>query len=138
MWPKLYNTIGFLLILGVAMALATRKQKRFSKNIRAMNTGIIDYLFAMATLLLSFIEFWFLTRIFPYTVIVGLDEKWSRKLAQLPETHMGSQHVDTFLRGNRVIRDVPVFNAEECQWPEEFDPNEIVDLQLHSNPTTGG
>jgi len=62
---------------------------------------------------------------------VKLDEKWSRKLAQLPETSMGSQHVDIILKGNRVIRDVPVFNAEECQCPEEFDPEDIVDVQLH-------
>jgi hypothetical protein len=64
---------------------------------------------------------------------IKLDEKWSRKLAELPETSMGSQHVDIFLRGNRIIRDVPVFNAEECQSPEEFDPSDIVDMQLHSS-----
>jgi hypothetical protein len=62
---------------------------------------------------------------------VKLHEKWSRKLAELPETSMGSQHVDIFLRGNRIIRDVPVFNAEECHCPEDFDPSDIVDVQLH-------
>lgn len=64
---------------------------------------------------------------------VKLDEKWSRKLADLPETSMGSQHVDIFLRGSRVIRDVPVFNAEECHSPEYFDPDDVVDVQLHAH-----
>ncbi|HJX88900.1 MAG TPA: hypothetical protein VJ372_00305 [Pyrinomonadaceae bacterium] len=72
MWPKLYNTIGFLLTLGTLMVLTTKKQKRFAKNIRATNIGIIDYLFAMGILLLGFVEFWFLTRLFPYTVIFAL------------------------------------------------------------------
>lgn len=63
---------------------------------------------------------------------IKLDEKWSRKLAQLPETSMGSQHVDIFLKGNRVIRNIPVFNAEECQTEEDFDPNEIVDVRVHN------
>lgn len=62
---------------------------------------------------------------------IKLDEKWSRKLAQLPETSMGSQHVDIFLKGNRVVRDVPVFNAEECETSDPFDPNDIVDVRLH-------
>jgi hypothetical protein len=64
---------------------------------------------------------------------IKLDEKWSRKLAELPESSMGSQHVDIFLRGNRVIRDVPVFNAEECHSPESFDPNDVLDVRPHHN-----
>ena len=45
---------------------------------------------------------------------------------------MGSQHVDIYLKGNRVLRDVPVFNGEECHAPESFNPDDIIDLQLHS------
>jgi hypothetical protein len=62
---------------------------------------------------------------------VRLSEKWTRKLAQLPETSMGSQHVDIILKNNKIMRDVPVFNGEECQSSEFFDPNDIVDVQLH-------
>jgi hypothetical protein len=62
---------------------------------------------------------------------IRFGEKWTRKLADLPETSMGSQHVDITLKGNRIIRDVPVFNAQECQSPEAFDPSDIIDVQLH-------
>jgi hypothetical protein len=59
-----------------------------------------------------------------------LSEKWSRKLAELPETSMGSQHVDVVLKDHRVIRDVVVFNAEECHSAQPFDPEDIIDIQI--------
>ena len=43
---------------------------------------------------------------------------------------MGSQHVDFVLKDRRVIRDVTVFNCEECHSQELFDPAEIVDARL--------
>jgi len=61
---------------------------------------------------------------------VRLNEEWSRRLAQLPETSMGSQHVDVILKKGRVIKDVVIFNAEEGHSPEPFDPADIADIRL--------
>jgi hypothetical protein len=63
---------------------------------------------------------------------VRLNEEWSRHLAKLPETSMGSQHVDVILKKGRVIKDVVIFNAEEGQSPEPFDPADIADIRLSS------
>jgi hypothetical protein len=61
---------------------------------------------------------------------IRLNEKWSRRLAQLPETSMGSQHVDVILKKGRVIKDVIIFNAEEGHSPEPFDPADIAEIRL--------
>lgn len=61
---------------------------------------------------------------------IHLPPQWQQRLAHLPETGMGSQHVDFVLKDRRVIRDVTVFNCEECHSRESFDPAEIVDAQL--------
>ena len=42
---------------------------------------------------------------------VLLNEEWSRRLALLPETSMGSQHVDVILKKGRVIKNVVIFNG---------------------------
>ena len=62
---------------------------------------------------------------------IKIGKSWQEKLAQLPETGMGSQHVDFILRNGEAILDVPVFNGEECEVKESFDPNEIADMRLH-------
>jgi hypothetical protein len=43
---------------------------------------------------------------------------------------MGYQKVNITLKQGRVLRNVIVLNAEECQSPERFDPADIVDVQL--------
>jgi hypothetical protein len=63
---------------------------------------------------------------------VRLNEEWSRHLAQLPETSMGSQHVDVVLKKGRVIKDVVIFNAKEGHSPEPFDAADIADIRLSS------
>lgn len=62
---------------------------------------------------------------------IKIGKSWQKKLAQLPEAGMGSQHVDLILKNGDVILDVPVFNGEECDVNESFDPNEIADVRLH-------
>jgi hypothetical protein len=62
---------------------------------------------------------------------INIGKTWQRKLAQLPESAMGSQHVDITLKGGRVLQNVPVFNGEDCEASEAFDPNEIIDIKLH-------
>jgi hypothetical protein len=62
---------------------------------------------------------------------IKLPTQWKDKLGNLPETSMGAQHVDITLRNGRIIRDVPVFNGEECESKETFDVMEISDIKLH-------
>ena len=56
---------------------------------------------------------------------------WQKKLTQFPESGMGAQHIDFILKGGRVIRDVTVFNGEDCELEESFDPKEILDVRPH-------
>ena len=46
----------------------------------------------------------------------------------LPESGMGYQKVNIILKRGGVLKDVIVFNAEECQVPEYFEPSDIVDV----------
>jgi len=62
---------------------------------------------------------------------IRLNELWSQRLAQMPESGMGYQRVDITLKGRRVIENVTVFNAEECETSEDFDPADVVDIQIH-------
>lgn len=62
---------------------------------------------------------------------IRLNELWSQRLAQMPESGMGYQRVDFTLRNQRIIENVMVFNAEECHANEEFDPADVVDVQIH-------
>jgi hypothetical protein len=62
---------------------------------------------------------------------VQLNKFWSQRLAQLPESGMGFQRVDFTLKDHRTIKNVMVFNAEECQTTEDFRVTDIVDVQLH-------
>ena len=68
---------------------------------------------------------------------VHLGKHWRKKLAELPESGMGSQHVDIILKNGLVLTDLPVFNGEECQTAEAFDPQEIDDIRLHQPPARG-
>jgi hypothetical protein len=61
-----------------------------------------------------------------------LNEFWTQRLAQLPESGMGYQRVDITLKDHRVIQNVIVFNAEECQTDEEFRTTDIVDIRIHT------
>ena len=71
------------------------------------------------------------------TMTVYLGKRWQKKLAELPETGMGSQHVDIILKNGRVLPDLPVFNGEECQTVEAFDPTEIDDTALSKKILSG-
>lgn len=62
---------------------------------------------------------------------VPLEQKWIDYLVRQPETGMGYQRVDVRLADNRVVRDVPVFNAEVVELPEELARIPIQALTLH-------
>ena len=61
---------------------------------------------------------------------VRLPEPWIDRLVHLPESGMGYQRVNIILKRGKVLKDVIVLNAEECQVPESFEPSDVVDVQL--------
>jgi hypothetical protein len=61
---------------------------------------------------------------------VRLPEQWSERLIHLPESGMGYQRVNIVLKEGKVLKNVTVLNAEECQVSEPFEPSDIVDVQL--------
>ena len=64
---------------------------------------------------------------------IKLERKWVDYLIRQPESGMGFQKVDVRLKGNRVLNDVPVFNAEEIDLPEDCVGSAIEELQLHKD-----
>ena len=64
---------------------------------------------------------------------IKLERKWVDYLIRQPESGMGFQKVDIRLKGNRVLNDIPVFNAEEIDLPEDCADAAIEELQLHED-----
>ncbi len=69
---KLISSIGFLIAFGLSLKIGMAQQRRMVRKLRSKNTGVVNYGFAMLSLLLVFVQFWCLTRIFPYYVILLL------------------------------------------------------------------
>ena len=46
-----------------------------------------------------------------------LDSHWTEHICGLPETGMGYHLVDITLRNGKRVRNIPVFNAQEIEWP---------------------
>lgn len=69
---KFISTIGFLIAYALNMYVGVKQQQRMIRKLRSKNTGIVSYGFAMLGLLLIFVQFWCLTGIFPYYVILLL------------------------------------------------------------------
>ena len=62
-----------------------------------------------------------------------LTDLWTNHLCSLPESGMGYQLVNVFLRNGREVRDIIVFNGREVEWPEEqlpIEPDDIVDIRM--------
>ena len=57
-----------------------------------------------------------------------LSQKWSKRLCELPETGMGYQRVDVLLKNGRRVKRVLVFNAQEVEWPDEYQRIESADI----------
>ncbi|MGD0061044.1 MAG: hypothetical protein ABSD58_16645 [Verrucomicrobiia bacterium] len=64
---------------------------------------------------------------------IKLEQRWTRRLLQLPESGMGYQRVDLQLADGRELKDVLVFNAEELEVSEELATSQIKDICLHRN-----
>ena len=63
---------------------------------------------------------------------VKLEQRWTKRLLQLPESGMGYQRVDVRLIDGREVKDVCVFNAEEVELPDEYAGVRIKDIQQHA------
>ena len=66
---------------------------------------------------------------------VKLEQRWIKRLLQLPESGMGYQRVDLSLDDGREITDVTAFNAEEVELPDGFARSRIAAIRLHASPT---
>lgn len=63
---------------------------------------------------------------------IKLSDKWIQRLRELPETHMGSQHVDVVLHNGDVVSALPVFNGKYLQLKGHiFSDRNIADMRLH-------
>lgn len=63
-------------------------------------------------------------------ISVRLTKFWIDKLVALPETGMGYQKVDLKLKNNQTLKNVTVYNAEECEVSQPFNPEDIIDISL--------
>ena len=64
---------------------------------------------------------------------VRLDNRWSEKLARLPESGMGYQRVRVRLKAGRTIENVLVFNGRVLEVPKEesaFQAADIAEIEL--------
>ena len=69
-------------------------------------------------------------------MILQLKEHWVNYLCILPESGMGYQRVDVYLKNGREIQGIVVFNAEEMEWPSTYpsiSSDDIEKIQLSRN-----
>ena len=62
---------------------------------------------------------------------IKVEDRWVKQLLAWPESGMSYQHVDVRLADGREAKDIPAFNAEEVEVPEDFAGGEIATIQLH-------
>jgi len=62
---------------------------------------------------------------------IKLNDYWSQRLIQMPETGMGYQNVDLIFKDGHVLKGLIVLNAEDCQTEEKFEVADIADIRLH-------
>ena len=59
-----------------------------------------------------------------------LEQRWTERLLELPESGMGYQRVDIRFTNERTLEDVVVFNAQDIEVSDEFEHAEIKDVRL--------
>jgi hypothetical protein len=62
---------------------------------------------------------------------IKLNDYWSERLVQMPETGMGYQKVDVSLKDGRNLKGLMVFNAEDCETEEDFKVEDIEEIRIH-------
>jgi hypothetical protein len=63
---------------------------------------------------------------------VKLEQRWMKRLLQLPESGMGYQRVDLRLANERELKNVLAFNAQEVELPDECADAKIEDVHLRT------
>jgi len=72
------------------------------------------------------------------SVELELSGKWRQHLQRLPESAMGSQHVDIILNTGQIIENVTVFNGRYAQLPTGLIEEEsISDIVIRENHKEG-
>ena len=61
---------------------------------------------------------------------IKLNEFWSKRLVQMPETGMGYQKVDLTFKDGRILKGLIVLNAEDCETEEALNVEEIDDIKI--------
>ncbi len=63
---------------------------------------------------------------------IKLNDYWSERLAQMPETGMGYQKVDVEFKDGGTLKGLLAFNAEDLETEQEFRVADIVSITLHN------
>lgn len=63
---------------------------------------------------------------------LNLDQ--TKKLTALPETGMGSQHVNIIMKNGNTIENVSVFNCQEFEISDEIELSEIEKFEIYQGP----
>ena len=64
-----------------------------------------------------------------------LEQHWTERLLELPESGMGYQRVDIRFTNGRKLKDVVVFNAQEFDVPDDLAQAEIRDVRASCPPS---
>ena len=63
-----------------------------------------------------------------------LNNRITEILSLLPESGMGSQHVNFHLKNGKIIENVTVFNCQEFESDEPIDVNRIEKVEICQIP----
>jgi len=63
---------------------------------------------------------------------IKLEQRWTKRLAELPESGMGYQRVDVRFANGQELKNVLVFYAKDLDVPDEFARAKIEDVRLHA------
>jgi hypothetical protein len=62
---------------------------------------------------------------------IKLNDYWSERLVNLPETGMGYQKVDIILIDGRTLKGLTILNAEDCLSEDPFNVDDILEINIH-------
>jgi hypothetical protein len=62
------------------------------------------------------------------TLMLNVNEKWFKKLMKLPESGMGYQLVDIYLKNGHIMKKIVVVDSEIICLPEGFEDTHESDI----------
>lgn len=65
-------------------------------------------------------------------MVYKLPEEQTKKLQMLPETSMGSQHVDIYFSNGLVLRNIAVFNCSIFESDKDVELNLIKKIEINN------